>query len=124
MERALAETFLSDSSPSPHRDLLVEVRSAIRSAVAMQLSAGRRSETGGAQLRAAVHGVCVDARKRGIPVERLLIAVKQACASTPEIQSRSSDPQAVEVVNRVVSVCIQEYYADGRLDSEAAAPPA
>lgn len=123
MERSLTEIIPNDSPSSRHRDLLDAVGPAIRSAVAAQLEPARRSEAAGAQLRKAVRHVCVDARRRGIPVEQLLIAVKRACASAPEIQTRSSDPQAVDVMNRVVSVCIQEYYADARGDSEASPPP-
>ncbi len=124
MERSLAEITPYDSSPSPHRDLLDAVAPAIHGAVAAQLgSPGRRSEATGAQLRAAIRHLCVDARRRGIPVEQLLIVVKKACTSSPEMQSRASDPHATDLMNRVVTVCIQEYYADGRADIEAAPPP-
>ncbi len=122
MERSLLKPPLGDSA---HRTLDDQIESAIQSALTLQLGVPLRpGEAEGSQLRTVLRSVCVDARRRGIPVEQLLIAVKKACAAAPAIRARRSDSHAIQAIDRVVTVCIQEYYSsDGRSASEAAPPP-
>ena len=51
------------------------------------------------------------ARLRGLPIERLLIAVKMAWTFLPEHRTRSDD-DAKDVLSSAISVCIEQYFAE------------
>jgi hypothetical protein len=57
--------------------------------------------------------VCADGQSRGLKAERLIIELKHVWSSVPE----SGSHEKAEVVSRLVSMCILEFYEnhpDGR----------
>jgi hypothetical protein len=93
---------LSDTAHAALRAVLGEhVR---RSALDQPLSPHR--------LRRALRLLCDDARRRGVRAEQLVVAIKQAWGSLPESRWRPGDDRGTAFLQRVVTVCIEEYYAD------------
>jgi hypothetical protein len=58
----------------------------------------------------AVRRVCGEAKKEHWPPELLLIAFKKAVDTAPGVQHLRRGPERDEVVARLVSLCIEEYY--------------
>jgi len=58
----------------------------------------------------AVGRVCGEAKKANWPPELLLIAFKKALDTAPGMQHLTRGPERNEVVARLVSLCIEEYY--------------
>src|SRR5438874_1809609 len=59
-----------------------------------------------AEIEEPVRKVCTDAQKQGIKVERLIVELKEAWHSVPD----STAHQKADVVSRLVSMCILEFY--------------
>jgi hypothetical protein len=53
--------------------------------------------------------LCVDARLQRLPVERLIVAVKQAWALLGDTRARLGDA-APDVLASAISVCIEQYF--------------
>lgn len=64
-----------------------------------------------AALKHAVTRICIDARRNDWPAERLLIALKGALYALPVVQDLTREGERDEFVARLVSLCIDEYYA-------------
>ena len=62
-------------------------------------------------LKDAVRLVCGEARVKNWPPESLLIAVKSALQTVPAVQGRIRGPDRDEFLGRIVTLCIDEYYA-------------
>lgn len=60
----------------------------------------------------ALRRVCDAAKRENWPPELLLIAFKRALDTAPGIQHLTRGPDRDEVVARLVSLCIVEYYRD------------
>jgi hypothetical protein len=63
-------------------------------------------------VRRALRDLCVDARANGVRIEQLVIAIKQGWSS---LHSEDPRPRAAgpdEMLNQVVTLCIDEYYAE------------
>jgi hypothetical protein len=65
----------------------------------------------GADVRDALRALCEDARVHRVRVEQLVIAIKQGWSSllSESPRMRSAGPDAL--LNRVITLCIDEYYA-------------
>ncbi|MBA2683748.1 MAG: hypothetical protein H0U66_04600 [Gemmatimonadaceae bacterium] len=65
----------------------------------------------GNEVRRALRGLCDDARGNGVRVEQVVIAIKQGWSSlhSDHPRSRSVGPDAL--LNQVITLCIDEYYA-------------
>jgi hypothetical protein len=66
----------------------------------------------------ASHTLCTDGRERGVPIEKLIIAIKLAWASLPEIRLRLGE-NGPDALAGMVTACIEEYFATeprGRAD--------
>lgn len=59
-----------------------------------------------AEIEDPVREVCTEAQKRGIKVERLIVDLKEAWHSVPD----STAHQKAEVMSRLVTMCILEFY--------------
>jgi hypothetical protein len=62
------------------------------------------------ELRAALHRVCVDARRSGLRAEQLLVLIKEVWAGIPAGISRVTTLHGDERLNYVISTCVDEYY--------------
>jgi hypothetical protein len=60
----------------------------------------------------ALRRVCDGAKRENWPPELLLIAFKKALDTAPGVQHLTRGPDRDEVVARLVSLCIEEYYRD------------
>ncbi|MDQ6717270.1 MAG: hypothetical protein M3Z17_02855 [Gemmatimonadota bacterium] len=58
------------------------------------------------EIKSAVAKVCADGKARGIQAERLIVELKHAWYAVPE----SAGHEKAEVVSRLVTMCVQEYY--------------
>lgn len=55
-----------------------------------------------------------EARREGVKPEQLIVAVKQAWAELPEARARRLTPAHGALLERLISLCITEYYdSDG-----------
>ena len=110
-ERALTPHGGTSSSRSLH----AAAHAALRAALGEQLRRSSPDEpVSQLRLRRALRLLCDDARARGVRAEQLVIMIKQAWRSLPEAASRPGDDSGTELLRRVVSVCIEEYYAERR----------
>ena len=53
--------------------------------------------------------LCVDARLLNVPIERLLIAIKEAWVALPGVRMRLGDV-APDVLASAITVCIEQYF--------------
>ena len=100
----------------PHEvSLLDRLRQAFRSALV-----GGRGLT--AELRTAVCDYVHDMRVRGVPPESAVISIKEVVrrSMTGQTPTHDSRRDADALVERVVTLCIEEYYRDG--DGHATRP--
>ena len=86
----------------PSDATLASLRNALRTHLA-----GR--PTGG-ELRRALQALCTEAHDRGLRAEELLVRLKQVFYQLPEVQELSHGSDRNDLLNRVVSACIEEYY--------------
>lgn len=89
------------------RDL---VRALLLEALASQRD-GRLPEATVAGVRRETQAMCACAREAQLPIERVLVALKQEWHEMPEVRALRR-PDAVAVLERVVTMCIDEYYRD------------
>ncbi len=72
--------------------------------------AARVEDAVDADARELVRRTCNTARERGLRAEQLLLVLKEAWRELPEAQ-RIPRYNSLEVLARVITVCIHEYYA-------------
>jgi hypothetical protein len=58
-----------------------------------------------------MRSVCAEARRDRRPPEKLLVEVKSALRSLPELECVPRGPEREALVARVVTILIDEYYA-------------
>jgi hypothetical protein len=91
---------------STHPVLEHDVVQRLRDGIATSRSA--RGLSGEARL--VISELCTIARANSWTPEQLLIAVKDACYSSPEISSLTTTSEREAVLARIVSACITEFY--------------
>ena len=96
-----------DSSQTPPSrlddDTIAAVRTALRQYLADSSSAG--------QLQAALFAMATEAREKSILPEHLLIVLKDVWSALPEVRSMSDNAEQIRALQRVVTMCIKEYYS-------------
>jgi len=95
-----------DSSPTPPGGLAEDTIDAVRSALAHYL----RAPGNPVQLRAALNRMADEARTKAILPEHLLITLKQLWTSLPEVRAVGDANEQTRMLQRVVTMCIREYY--------------
>ena len=68
---------------------------------------------GDADLQDIVRDLCAEARRQGTRAETLIVLFKKAWAERPELQIRSQ-AETSRLLDRVVTMCIEEYYDGAR----------
>jgi hypothetical protein len=96
-----------DSSSPPPSRLPDETVHALREALRRYLSNGLTP----GPLQAALLLTAREARERDILPEQLLIALKDVWNSLPEVRAMTDNGQQVRLLQRVVTMCIKEYYS-------------
>lgn len=66
----------------------------------------------GEALRAALHSVAHEAREKAILPEKLLIALKEVWYELPSVRAMQQTDQQIRLLQRVVTMCIKEYYGE------------
>jgi hypothetical protein len=96
----------SDSSQNPpsrlSADTTQRVRAALREYVASESSSG---------LQHALLLMAADAREKSMPPEQVLIALKDIWNSLPEVRVMADTGNQIRLLQRVVTMCIKEYYS-------------
>ena len=94
-----------DSSQPPSR-LDDEALNGVRLALRAYL---RDSDDAGALQASLVH-IATEARARNILPEQLLVTLKEMWSTLPEVRAIPDTREQVRLLQRVVSMCIREYY--------------
>ena len=68
------------------------------------------------QLRSDLQAVCEAARHQNMRVEYLIIAFKDAWRSLPEARTLPQGTQGPDLLNRIITLCIAEFYGASRGD--------
>jgi hypothetical protein len=64
------------------------------------------------ELRGALHALARDARTKAVPPEQLLVTLKGIWQSLPSVQKAPDHTEQTRVLQRVVTICIKEYFAE------------
>jgi predicted NACHT family NTPase len=95
-----------DSSPPPSSRLDDELLAALRVALrGSEQDSEHKSALQGTLLR-----VATEARARDILPEQLLVRLKEIWSSLPEVRAMRDAQQQARLLERVVTMCIREYY--------------
>jgi hypothetical protein len=65
----------------------------------------------GAEVRDALRDLCDDARRNHVRVEQLVIAIKHGWSSLHSERPRARSAGPDDLLNQVITLCIDEYYA-------------
>ena len=96
-----------DSSRTPSSQLDDETVSAVRQALRTYLRDSKDSSA----LQAPLLAMASEARTRGILPEQLLIVLKDVWNTLPEVRAMTDAHQQIGMLQRVVTMCIKEYYS-------------
>lgn len=89
------------------RDTEVLVRELLHEALRAR-QGGRLAEEG---VRVRTRAMCLRAHENGMPIERVLVTLKQEWRATPEAR-RLKRLEASTILERIVTLCITEFYAE------------
>ena len=81
---------------------------ALRSALQSRIAAPLRDEAG---FRRALRLMSEDAHRRGVRAEQVIVALKEAWRSLPEVQTLPAGGPRDMVLSRAITMLIEEYYA-------------
>jgi hypothetical protein len=95
-----------DSSQTPPSRLDPETIADLRAALGAYLS--KTAER--TQLQAALVALAADARAKAMPPEQLLVVLKDIWNALPEVRAMTDASAQVDLLQRVVTMCIKEYY--------------
>ena len=94
-----------DSGHTPSR-MDVGTIDTVREALREYLKSGSSSA-----LQHALVLVATEARETSILPEQLLIVLKDIWNALPEVRAMTDSPQQIRLLQRVVTMCIKEYYS-------------
>ena len=98
--------MMAHDSSTPSSRLDDEALNAVRLALRGYLQDSRDPSA----LQAALLLVASDARARNILPEQLLVTLKETWSSLPEVRAMKDSGEQVRLLQRVVTMCIREYY--------------
>ncbi|HET9424197.1 MAG TPA: hypothetical protein VFO55_02410 [Gemmatimonadaceae bacterium] len=96
-----------DSSPPPAAGLAEETVARARVSLTRYLD---DPETGGAQLRESLDAMAAEARAKSMLPEQLLVVLKDVWYALPAVRSLDDSGAQIRLLQRVVTMCIKEYY--------------
>ncbi len=94
-----------DSSQTPPSRLDDDTIDAVRAALREYLTTGSSSV-----LQAPLVRMASDAREKTMLPEHVLIALKEVWNALPEVRAMSDAAERIQLLQRVVTMCIKEYY--------------
>jgi uncharacterized protein (DUF2267 family) len=62
------------------------------------------------ELRRRLQGIAVEARELGMHAEQLLVVLKDVWYAQPSLREGGNEVDQTRLLQRVVSICIREYY--------------
>src|SRR5688572_15127614 len=95
-----------DSIPTPPSGLAEETTEAVRAALVRYL----RAPSNPTDLRTALNRMAEEARNKAILPEHLLVTLKHLWTSLPEVRAVADADEQTRMLQRVVTMCIREYY--------------
>ena len=95
-----------DSSQTPPSRLEEATIDAVRAALREYLASGSTTA-----LRASLVRMAGEAREKSILPEHILIALKDVWNALPEVRDMSDAGEQIRLQQRVVTMCITEYYS-------------
>jgi hypothetical protein len=98
-----------DSGPTRNSGLSAAVVDQVANALTGYLMAPNGQSD---QLRAALQELARDAREKGMPPEKLLIVLKDVWYALPVVRDSTERDEQVRLLQRVVTMCISEYYRE------------
>ncbi len=99
--------MVSDSSHTPPSHLDDATVAAVRAALQTYLADASDSDA----LRGALLRMSTEARGRSMLPEQVLVTLKDIWNGLPEVRSVSDTGEQVRLLQRVVTMCIKEYYS-------------
>ena len=96
-----------DSSPPPAAGLAEETVARTREALSHYLE---DPEAGGDGLRDALDAMATEARSKAMLPEQLLVVLKDIWYALPAVRSLDDSGAQIRLLQRVVTMCIKEYY--------------
>jgi hypothetical protein len=96
-----------DSSPPPPAGLAEETVARARVALSRYL---KNPDAGGDELRDALDAMAAEARAKSMLPEQLLVILKDVWYALPEVQALDDATAQIRLLQRVVTMCIKEYY--------------
>jgi hypothetical protein len=97
----------SDSSQTPPSRLDDETVAAVRASLRAYVSNSHDSDA----LRFALVRMSSEARERAILPEQLLVTLKDIWGNLPEVRAMTDAAEQTRLLQRVVTMCIKEYYS-------------
>jgi hypothetical protein len=64
------------------------------------------------ELRAALHALAKEARRKAVSPEQLLITLKSMWQTLPVVEKARGYDEQTLILQRVVTICIKEYFAE------------
>lgn len=107
--RSLGMMIQHDMGPMPPNALAQETVDAVRRA--LQSSARSPAADPAPELGLALHALAREARVKDVPPEQLLVTLKGVWQALPEVQNARDDSEHTRVLQRIVTICIKEYFA-------------
>jgi hypothetical protein len=98
-----------DTGPMPPNALAQETVDSVRRA--LQQYVQRPTSEPAPELRDALHALAREARQKTVSPEQLLITLKSVWQTLPEVESARNNAEQTLVLQRVVTICIKEYFA-------------
>ncbi|MGI8497325.1 MAG: hypothetical protein ACR2OG_07070 [Gemmatimonadaceae bacterium] len=110
---AAHEAYSAGGSPPAARAEIVDVAELLLLAALLRLGHETAQELPAehANLRRTIRSLCDDARQQKLGAEQVIIILKSAWATICHREGRSMRVQNDELLQRVVSMCIEEFYA-------------
>ena len=94
------------SGNTPPR-LAEETLAAVRGALGRSLEGGEAAD----ELRLALRAMAREARDQGLRAEQILVVLKELWGTVPQVRRASGREQQTALLQRAVTLCINEYYA-------------
>ena len=99
-------SMAQDSSQPPSSPLDDELLRAVR----LALRWNEHDAEDASALQASLLVVATEARARNILPEQLLVRLKETWSSLPEVRAMHDSHEQARLLQRVVTMCIREYY--------------
>jgi hypothetical protein len=109
-ERSPAMMMQHDTGPMSPNALAQEAVESVRVALARYVETLAAEPT--PELRSALHALAQDARAKAVPPEHLLVTLKGIWQSLPSVGKATDHAEQTRVLQRVVTICIKEYFAE------------